>query len=98
MLQYMLQRRYFTSVVYANRYLQANIPPIIRDKEEDKGKEDKEEGEEEDKEGEEEEEEGEEEREDLVELQSIYISISVLPLLYYRSTIVPLVGRNPYYN
>ena len=33
------------------------MPPIIRDKEEDKGKEDKEEGEE-----------GEEEREDLLEL------------------------------
>ena len=95
----MLQRRYFTRVAYTNRYLQANIPPIIRDKEEDKGEEDKEKGEEEDKEGEEEEEEeGEEEREDSVELQSIYISIGVLLLLYYYSTIILLVGCNPYYN
>jgi len=37
------------------------MPPIIRDKEEDKGEEDKEEGEEEDKEG-------GEEREDLLKL------------------------------
>ena len=97
----MLQRRCFTSVAYTNRYLQANIPPIIRDKEEDKGKEDKEEGKEEDKEGkegEEEDKEGGEEREDLIELQSNYISISVLPSLYYCSTIIPLVGRSPYYN
>ena len=73
------------------------MPPIVRDKEEDKGKEDKEEGEKEDKEGEEEEE-GEEEREDLLELQSLYISISVLPLLCRRSAVVLLVGRSPYYN
>jgi len=42
------------------------MPPIIRDKEEDKGKEDKEEGKEEDK-GKEDKE-GGEEREDLMEL------------------------------
>jgi hypothetical protein len=55
------------------------MPPIIRDEEEDKGKEDKEEeGEEKDKEGEEEEE-GEEEREELVDLEYLYF--------YRRSTI-----------
>jgi len=42
------------------------MPPIIKDKKEDKGKEDKEEGEEEDK-GEEDKK-GGEEREDLIEL------------------------------
>ena len=65
------------------------MPPIIRDKEEDKGKENKE--------GEEQEE-GEEERKDLVDLQRIYIYISVLLLLYCYSTVTPLVGRSPYYN
>ena len=68
------------------------MPPIIRDEEEDKGKEDKEEGKEEDKKEE------EEEEEKLIELQSICISINVLPSLRYRSIVALLVGRNPSYN
>ena len=71
------------------------MPSIIRNKKENKDNKDKEKGEEEDKNGEEKEEGGEQEREDLLELQSICISISVLPLLRYCSVIALLVRRNP---